>query len=814
MPSRYRGRILDHLRHDRYRPVDLGSLQQQLRIPPEHRELFREALDVLASEGVVEEGRDGKWRLPTFPDRVEGTIRITSRGFGFVLTDRPYREGDLFIPAHAVADALSGDRVAARVVRKDRFRGRGAAGDDRSGISGRVEEVLARGRTRFSGELVLEGRQWLAVPDGKVLREPVVIRDPGAKNAKAGDKVVFELILHPEAGALGEGVITEVLGEAGRPDVETAAVIAGFGLPGPFPELALEEAHRATADFERRARSGGLLGGDREDLTELLTITIDPPDARDFDDAISVERREEDGEILWTLGVHIADVAAFVPAGGTLDSEAAARGNSVYLPRRVIPMLPESLSNGVCSLQEEVPRFTKSIFVTLDHRGRVREQRLCRSMIRSRKRFTYIEAQAVIDGDLAEARRHARTAAAYEPEVIDLLRRSDELAKLLQRRRLQAGQLVLELPDFELVFDDEGRVADAVPEDTSFTHTLIEMFMVEANEAVARLFADLGIAVLRRIHPDPGFADLEQLRTYARVAGFNLPDEPDRRDLQALLERTRGTPASRAVHLAVLKTLAKASYSPAVVGHYALASEHYLHFTSPIRRYPDLAVHRACDAYLDLTDNGARPPSGRRIATVRRDLAEDERCIGELRLVELGRHCSGTEVNAEEAERSLRTFLVLSFLEEKHLGEDLPGTITGVMASGAVFVSLDRYLVEGMVRPENLPGGRRGGGAWSYHPATSRLIAPRSGASIGLGDAVTVRIHRIDSASREMDLELVEIRTRLPEQVPVPGGDHPGRPGHVPRRVAAGRTHGKHPRDRRSKSGGKSGGKSGRKRRR
>jgi ribonuclease R len=802
MPSRYRGRILDHLQHDRYRPVDLGLLQKQLRISTEEREIFLQAIDGLAAEGAIEEGRDRKWRLPTFPDRVEGTIRITSRGFGFVRTDRPYREGDLFIPAFAVADALSGDRVAARVVRRERGRGRGAAGDDREGASGRVEEVLSRGRTRFSGELVKEGRQWLARPDGKVLREPVVIRDPGAKNAVEGDKIVFELLLHPEAGALGEGVIIEVLGEAGRPAVETAAVIASFGLPTAFPEPALEEAHRAGAEFERRIRAGTPLAEDREDLTELLTITIDPPDARDFDDAISVERSSgPDGSPRWTLGVHIADVAAFVPQGGSLDSEAQSRGNSVYLPRLVIPMLPESLSNGVCSLQEDVPRFTKSAFIVLDARGRVLEQRICRSLIRSRKRLTYLEAQAVIDGDLAAARRHARTETAWTPEVVDLLRRADELARILQRRRMQAGQLVLQLPEFELVFDDAGQVVDAEPEDTSFTHTLIEMFMVEANEAVARIFADLGVAVLRRIHPDPGFGDVEQLRTYARVAGFNLPEEPDRRDLQALLERTRDTPVARAVHLAVLKTLAKAIYGPTMIGHYALASEHYLHFTSPIRRYPDLAVHRACEAYLDLTENGRRLPGGRKLLALRRDLAEDERCIGEQTLVELGRHCSDTEVNAEEAERSLRTFLVLRFLEDRHLGEDLPGAVTGVMASGAVFVSLDRFLVEGRVPPELLPGRQKRGGAWSYHPATMRLIAPRSGASIGLGDPVVVRIHRIDAASREMDLEIVEVRARLPEAVPVPE-DHPGRPGHVPRGLAPGRTHGKHPRDRSTRRGG------------
>jgi len=777
----YRDRILDHLRHDRYSPSPADVLARQLRVPPEARESFHAALDALVREGAIEEGSDRRLRLPTLPDVVEGRIRVNPRGFAFVITTQAFREGDVFVPPDAVGDAISGDMVRVRVFRRGRERGRGSSRDEGRSLYGRVEEVVARGRTRFSGLLRKEGRQWIAVPDGKVLHDPVVIRDPGARNAREGDKIVFELVHHPGEGMLGEGVVLEVLGEAGRLDVETQAVIAAHGLPGEFPEPALEEARAASASFERHAHGPWT---DREDLTALLTVTIDPPDARDFDDAISVERLE--GEpTRWRLGVHIADVAAFVPMGGSLDSEARARGNSTYLPRHVIPMLPEVLSNGVCSLQEGVNRFTKSIFVVLDERGRVLEQRLSRSVIRSRRRLTYLEAQAVIDGDLQKARQHAKTEPDYPEEVVELLRRAERLARILRERRMKAGQLVLQLPEFELVFDEEGKVVDAEPEDDAFTHVLIEMFMVEANEAVARTFADLGIALLRRIHPDPGFADIEELRTFARVAGFSIPEEPDRRDLQALLESTREHPAARAVHLAVLKTLAKATYAPAMIGHYALASDHYAHFTSPIRRYPDLTVHRACDAYLDLTENGARVPGGRGQARLREHLGQDERALGERQLFELGTHCSGTEVNSEEAERSLRSFLVLRFLAEKHLGDDLPAAVTGVMPSGSVFVSLDRFLVEGIVRPQDLPGGGRAASQWSYHPGSMRLIAPRSGASIGLGDEVTARILRVDPASRTMDLAVVEVRSQAPRvgEAPLKELQHPrrgGRPGGKP----------------------------------
>jgi ribonuclease R len=371
----------------------------------------------------------------------------------------------------------------------------------------------------------------------------------------------------------------------------------------------------------------------------------------------------------WELGVHIADVAHFAPAASPLDLEAQARGTSVYLPRRVIPMLPEQLSNGVCSLQEGVARFTKSVFIRFDEKGRVVGQRVAATVIRSAKRLTYIEAQALIDGDLGKARDHAKTEPEYASELLDALRLSNRLAHTLRERRRRDGMIALHLPQSELVFDAEGHVIDAVPEDASFTHTLIEMFMVEANEAVARLFADLELPLLRRIHPEPSYGNIEELRVYARLAKVDLPDAPTRKDIQYLLERTLDSNSTRAIHFAVLRSLAKASYSPLLEGHFALASEHYAHFTSPIRRYPDLLVHRALQAYLDATDNGRDVPTGKNRRKLARDLASDPRVIDEGILIELGNQCTEREIAAEEAERDLRTFLILQMLEEKHIGD-------------------------------------------------------------------------------------------------------------------------------------------------
>ena len=753
MPLRFTNRILDHLGHSHYRPSVPKAIARDLDVEADDRPFFDEAIEMLTDDGRIEIGRDELVRLPSYPDEIVGYFRLNARGFGFVIPETPYRDGDLFVPRGATRDAISSDRVRAKVVRQA---WRAKAKPSRSPYTGRIIEVLERGRDHFVGALFQKGGQWFVEPDGKSLYEPVLIRDPHAKNAKAGDKVVIELLHYPDEKYVPEGVITEVLGEAGRPDVETQAVIVAHGLRTEFEDAAVDEARAAARSFDKEEKGGF---ADREDITEVFTFTIDPPDAKDFDDAISLQYDAEAKE--WTLGVHIADVAHFVRRGTALDEEARLRGNSVYLPRRVIPMLPEVLSNGVCSLQEGVTRLTKSVFITFDHRGTVLDQRLAATVIRSNKRLTYLEAQALIDGDDTEARKHARTSTDYTDELIEALRQCDKLARVLRARRMRDGMIVLALPDVELVFDDEGHVTDAVPEDDAFTHTIIEMCMVEANESLARAFDAMAVPILRRIHPEPVPGDIEELRLYARVAKVNLPAEPSREDLQRLLEATRDTPAARAIHFAVLRTLTKASYSPALIGHFALASDHYAHFTSPIRRYPDLSLHRALQAYLDATENGRKVPGGRKRRELAKRMYQDDRVLDEAALIELGRHCSETEVEATAAERELRDFLVMQFLRDHHLGDEFTGVITGLMGS-AVFVSIERFLVEGMVRSTDMPqsGPDSIEDRWVANNRTGRIVAQRSGASLGVGDIVTVQILRVDLASRHLDLRITKFPTQ------------------------------------------------------
>ena len=785
MPLRFIDRILQDLSHAGDRPVQPDAVAKRLRVDSDHRWAFDEAIGRLTNEQRIEIDELGRIRLPKHEEEIVGRIFVTQKGHAYLKPDKLSREGDVFISQGEVGGAMTGDRVRVALIRRQRSwreTGRGAATE---GPTGRVLEVVSRGRTRFAGTLQQEGRRWIVQPDGRSMREPIIVRDPHAKEAKPGDKVTVDLTRFPSEEGPAEGVIVEVLGAAGQPAVETAATMAAFGLVERFPDEVHDQASRAAITFEREC-----LGPwkDRLDLTEDLIWTIDPPDARDYDDACSVKFDECEG--IWELAVHIADVSHFVSLDSPMDIEARRRGNSAYLPRRVVPMLPETLSNGVCSLQEGVPRFCKSAFIRFDTKGKVLDERFAQTVIRSAKRLTYLEAQNLIDGRPAEAKRHARNDTEPTDEVVANLRLANTLARLLQKRRRAQGQLVLELPQSELVYDEQGHVVDAVPEDDAFTHTLIEMFMVEANEAVARLFSATEIPLIRRIHPPPAFKEMEELRAFARTVGFRLPDEPERADLLQLLDHTRGTDSARAVHFAVLKTLAKATYAPALIGHYALASEHYAHFTSPIRRYPDLTVHRSLEAWLELSDNGRSPPGGRRRRDAKASLEVDPRCPVEGALAEIGRHCSETEVNAEAAERDLRNFLVLQFLKEHHMSDELDAVVTGMSPQG-VWVSIRKYLADGLVRFNALPSARDRPDRWTVNERTGRLVSVRNGASVGLGDSVKVGILAIDLPSRTMDLSIVRL-SRAPATLreadtTTPAKGAPDRDGRDPRRDLLGR---------------------------
>ena len=702
MPEILKERIIKHLKHADYRPLKVGQLAKALGVSAEDYPAFKLAFEQLRQAGRVVMGARSLVSLPGLSGRIIGTFRANRKGFGFVVPLEASSHDDLFVPSDATAEAMTGDIVAARVVKKSRRGGQ-------MRYSGKVVEILERAQNRFVGTLKKEAEGWVVQPDGTGFLEPISVDDVTAKNAKPKDKVVVEILTYPTEKYLARGVIIEVLGKAGRYESEIKSIIRQYHLPDEFDEDCQDGARAAAGEFD-----GECVGG-REDITDKVIITIDPPDAKDFDDAISLER-DSDGN--WVLGVHIADVSSFVRADSALDGEAKVRGNSVYLPGKTIAMLPEILSNGICSLQPGQKRFVKSVYLTYDEDGNILSRRFANSVICSARRLTYQEAEKALRGRTKGIKR----------EVVGLLKEMEALSRAIEGRRRKNGMLHLDLPETELVLDKSGRVVDACPADDSYPHTIIEMFMVEANDAVASLLDRRNVAFMRRIHPEPDSLSMKNLAQVVRAFGYSMPRNPDRTAIQDLLAAVKGADCSFAVNLAVLRSFEKAQYAPLHIGHFALASTHYCHFTSPIRRYADLMVHRVLECYLQ-KKSGPKEQ--------------------EQDLTEVGKHISFTEQRAEDAERELTTVLILQMLSGQ-IGDELDCVVTG-LASFGVFVQSRKYGIEGLIRMEDL-----GPDKWKLNSKTQSLVGLNSGCSMCLGQAMKVRIVSVNVPARQLNVAPVE----------------------------------------------------------
>jgi ribonuclease R len=668
---------------------------------------------------------------PGRDDGVVGTFRRMAGGYGFVRPlDAPAgdRSRDVHVAAAASRDAASGDTVRVRLSSARDVR--------RPGPAGEIVEIVKRRTTRFVGSYFeAAGQGWVRV-DGTGFARPVAVGDPGAKGVHVNDKVVVEMVRFPTHLRDGEGVVVEVLGKAGAVGVDTATVIHEFGLPGAFPEAALDDARDQATRFAEEVPPG------RRDLTDRTIVTIDPVDARDFDDAISLERVERGH---WLLGVHIADVSHFVREGSPLDQEARSRGTSVYLPDRVIPMLPEIVSNNLASLQPHRVRFARTCWIEFTPDGVPVHSAVESTAINSRRRFTYEEVDVFLgDPDTP--------AVEMPPEVRALLGRMRDLARILRSRRMARGALQLEMPEVKIDLDRDGRVTGAHVVENTESHWIIEEFMLAANEAVASALAAAAAGFLRRIHPQPDPRKLRQLTEFVSELGFEVDSLESRFELQRLLELARGRPEEHAVHYAVLRSLTRAAYGPQDDGHYALASDCYCHFTSPIRRYPDLQVHRALDA---LARGKRTPVEG---------------------LLQLGQECSDLERRAEAAERELVKLKLLLFFKSR-IGEEMDAVVTGVEAFG-IFVQGLAIPAEGLVPLDSLPDD-----IWRYDRASHTLAGRRAGNTLRLGDRVRVAVARVDLDRRSLDFRLVS-RGRRPAPPPR-ARDLRRKPGRGPKRPKA-----------------------------
>ena len=708
----FKERIIKFLKHGDYRPLKLAKLAKALGVSSEDYAQFKSAFEELRQAGRVVIGTGNLISLPAMSGRVIGTFRANPKGFGFVIPLEVNSHGDLFIPPGATAEAMTGDIVVAKVVKKGK-----RAGQMR--CSGRVIEILERAQNRFVGTLLKRKDGWIVQPDGTGFIEPISVDDVSAKNAREKNKVVVEILSWPTEKYLARGVIIEALGRAGRYESEIKSIIRQYHLPDEFDADCIKEARKAAEKFEEmmdsRLRGNDRKDKQREDITDKVIITIDPPDAKDFDDAIGLER-DSDGN--YVLGIHIADVSNFVPHDSPLDIEAKNRGNSVYLPGKTIAMLPEILSNGICSLQAGQRRFCKSAYLTYNDDGNVLSRRFANSVMTSRQRLTYREADRILKGHTKGARA----------EVIELLKNMEALSRVIEKRRRKNGMLHLDLPETGLVMDKTGRVVDAHPADDSYPHTIIEMFMVEANEAVACLLDRCNVSFMRRIHPEPDSLSMKNLSKLIRSFGCSLPRTPDRSAIQDLLAAVKGADCSFAVNLLVLRSFEKAQYSPLHIGHFALASEHYCHFTSPIRRYADLLVHRLLEGYLQ------KHPS---LSSHEQDLTET------------GKHISFTEQRAEDAEKELQTVLILQMLSDK-IGSELDCVVTGLAGFG-VFVQSLKFGIEGLIQMTGL-----GDDEWKYNQKAQCIVGVRSGTSVHLGQPMKVRIVSVNVGARQLNVTPAE----------------------------------------------------------
>ncbi len=727
-------RVLRLVSSPNYRPRKAKQIATLLELEPEdHRELKR-VIKVLVHSGQLSYGsnhlvlpateapaahkplasgkqRDGGESTGLgFRDKVvRGTFRRAVAGFGFVRPGDGSSTGesteDIFIPPGATAGALDGDTVEIRLrPRSDR------RGDTPEGY---VDKVLQRGRRQFTGTVELKGSVAWVHLDGVPYEQPIQVGDVRGLPVASDDKVFVEIVEFPaEDGSGGEGVLLEVLGKTTNPAIDTLSVMRQYALPEQFPEEVLAEARQRADEFTE-----DLIPPGRRDLTDLLTITIDPFDARDFDDAISLQRHTGG----WTLWVHIADVSAFVPLGGALDQEAERRATSVYLPDRVVPMIPEVISNHLASLQPDKVRLTKTVEIDLRDDGIVTSVEVYNAAIRSDFRFHYEQ----VDEFLADpdAKREV-----WSESICDLLGRMHTLAMLLRRRRFKRGSLTLEVPEVKIDLDKNGKVKGAHVVAYTESHQIIEEFMLAANQAVATWLDDQELNFLHRIHPPPDRRKLRQLEQFVKDLRLPVPSVQGRRDIQKILDLVAGTPLENAVNFAVLKSLNKAIYAPHREGHYALDMEHYCHFTSPIRRYPDLTVHRLVQNLIDEKQTPDEPFAV---------------------LLRQGFHCSDQERNAAQAERELVQLKLLHYMKKK-IGETMRVIVNRVFADGlfarGIELPIDGYLPVGALPHDKYRFERRG----------QMVVGFREGNQFRLGDELLVRVAKVDLRERQLFFELVK----------------------------------------------------------
>jgi ribonuclease R len=704
--------ILAGMRERVNHPATAKELLHLLKVSRDDRTSFKRRLRALVQSGALIEIRGNRFGLPDLMNLVVGRISTNPRGFAFVDPEVPSEDlpKSIYIAGNNLNQAMHGDRVVVRV-EHEREEGR---------AEGRIVRILERGMQRVVGRYDVDERGLgFVIPFDRRLTMDLQVAKGDSRNAAGGDMVVAEITRWPTATRPALGRVQEVLGPIEAPGVDVAVIIHKYGLNDQHSEAVISEAKRLGTVVRDRDIQG------RTDFRTWPTVTIDGEHARDFDDAISIDRLPNGN---YWLGVHIADVSHYVTDGSALDADAYERSTSVYFPDRAVHMFPAVLSTGLCSLNPHVDRLVQSCLMEIDRRtGAVVRYEIHDGVINSQERMTYTAVNAILTD------RDPDMIARYFP-LVPMFERMHELFTILNARRRRRGSIDFDLRESEIVLDEAGLVEAIIASERNVAHRLIEEFMLLANETVAAHLENHSVPTLYRVHEDPDPAKVEVFEEFLSTLGYSLSrtaDAPEPRDFQKLVASIAGKPEERPIAFLMLRTMQKARYGPENLGHFGLAAEHYTHFTSPIRRYPDLVVHRS------LRESRQGMSADRRT-----ELVED--------LPEIARHTSERERRANDAERELVQWKKVRFMTDK-VGDVFHGYITGVSAFG-LFIELVEHFVEGMVHVSTM--------ADDYYRFVERahvLRGEKNGRVYRLGDRVEVQVIRVDLERRQIDLGLMEI---------------------------------------------------------
>ncbi|MCX7745442.1 MAG: ribonuclease R [Clostridia bacterium] len=699
-------RILGFMREAAYKPLLFNELMSVLDVPKEDAELFKKVIEELEAEGKIFKTKRDRYGVPDRMNLAVGRLQGNERGFGFVVPDED--APDIFIPADSLNGAMHNDRVVARINKT-------AAGDKKR-AEGEVIRIIKRANEKIVGTFDSSRYFGFVIPDDKRLSGDIFIPKDEFNGAKPGQKVIAEILIWPEKRRNAEGKIVEIIGDKNEPGTDIVSIIKSYNLSEEFPEEVIKQAEAIPSIVTEEMTKG------RRDLRNLRMVTIDGEDAKDLDDAVSIEKLPNGN---YRLGVHIADVSHYVKEGTPLDQEALKRGTSVYLVDRVIPMLPKVLSNGICSLNPQVDRLAFTVMMDIDPAGRVVSHEIFDSVINIDERMTYTNVYKILaeqDEELIK-RYHL---------LIDDFKMMEELARILKKKRVSRGAIDFDFEEAKIILDEKGKPVEVRRYVITIANKIIEEFMLACNETVAEHFYWANVPFVYRIHEDPDIDKIENFAQFVHNLGYHLKgvNKVHPRALQDLLAKVKGTREERIISTVMLRSLQKAKYSSHHDWHFGLAAKFYSHFTSPIRRYPDLIIHRIMKEYLKGKMNEKR-----------------EQYLIE-HLPDIARQCSDRERGAEEAERETEDLKKVEFMKA-HEGEVFRGIISNVTSFG-MFVELDN-TIEGLVRMSSMEDDY-----YIFNEKQYCLVGERTRKVFHIGDEVTVQLTRADIASRQIDFILIE----------------------------------------------------------